>query len=71
MDISETTIASKALERGGALINDTYRVKLEIQQVKTSAGNFKNKYKIKKVLEFHPASIKSQSDWINEIPKSD
>lgn len=64
MDISETDIARKAMERGGALIDDTYKAILEIQQTKTESGRFKTKYKIKKVLEFHPATIRSQADWI-------
>ena len=65
MDISETDIAKRAIERGGALIDDTYKVILEIQQVKTPTGRFTMKYKIKKVLEFHPAKIKTQADWLN------
>lgn len=66
MDISETDIAAKALARGGALIDDTYKVILEIQQTKTPSGKFSVKYKIKEVLEFHPAKMRSQDDWISE-----
>ncbi len=62
IDISETDIAENALERGGALVNDTYKVKLEITQTKTSVGNFKNRYKIKEVVEFHPAKLGSQNE---------
>lgn len=64
MDISETDIAEKAIERGGALIDDTYKVTLEIQQTKTATGQFRVKYKIKNVLEFHPAKMKNQTDWV-------
>lgn len=66
MDISDTSIAAKAIERGGALIDDTYKVILEIQQTKTESGRFKVKYRIKEVLEFHPAKIKTQADWIHD-----
>jgi len=68
MDISSTDIEKKALQRGGALVNDTYKVKLEITQVLTKTKKFKNRYKIKEVLEFHPAKLKSQGNLFNNEP---
>ena len=62
MDISETDIAENAIKRGGALVNDTYKVKLEIAQTKTPSGNFKNRYKIKEVVDFFPAKLEQQND---------
>ena len=32
-DISETSIAKDALERGGAMVNDKYQVRLQISRV--------------------------------------
>ena len=55
IDISETDIAEKAIARGGALVNDRYKVKLEITQTITPSGRTKNRYKIKEVIEFIPA----------------
>ncbi len=60
IDISETNIAEKALERGGALKNDTYLVELQITQIKKPDGGFKNHYKIISVLNFRPATLKQQ-----------
>ncbi|MGQ3487600.1 hypothetical protein [Roseovarius pacificus] len=55
-DISETTIAHDALERGGALVDDTYQVRLEIETPKTPEGKPKKPtYKILEVLRFIPA----------------
>ena len=64
IDISETNIAEKAIRRGGALVNDTYKVVLEITQTKTPTGKYKNHYKIKEVVEFHPAQF--QEDMFDE-----
>lgn len=66
IDISETDIAENAIERGGALVNDTYKVKLEITQTKTQAGNFKNRYKIKEIVDFHPATLVSQNEMFKD-----
>lgn len=54
MDISETSIASNAVERGGVNVGDSYHVRLEITQVEQEAGNFTHRYKIKEVLDFKP-----------------
>jgi hypothetical protein len=66
MDISETDIAQRAIERGGALKDDLYRVRLETQQVVDENGREKVKYKIREVLGFRPARLQSQADWIND-----
>jgi hypothetical protein len=52
MDISETSIASDAVRRGGVNVGDSYHVMLEITQVEQESGNFTNRYKIKEVLDF-------------------
>lgn len=55
-DISDTTIAHDALQRGGALVDDTYQVRLEIETPKTPDGKPKEpSYKILEVLRFIPA----------------
>jgi len=60
-DISDTTIAHDALERGGALAEDTYQVRLEIETGKTPDGNDKKPtYKILEVLRFLPAQPEIQ-----------
>lgn len=56
-DISETSIARDALERGGALVDDTYQVRIEIEIPKTPEGKPKKpSYKILEVLRFIPAN---------------
>ena len=54
-DISETAIARDAIQRGGALVNDLYKVKMEIRQHLTASGNSRVDYKIVRVLDFQPA----------------
>ena len=66
MDISETDIAEKALRRGGALANDTYRVKLQITQTTTESGQIKAHYKILKVIKFNPATLSQQNDMFRK-----
>lgn len=60
MDISETGIAKKAIERGGTSVDDIYRVRLEIIQITTPAGKIKNRYKIKEMLEFRQVNPPKQ-----------
>jgi len=60
MDVSETEIVKKAIERGGTSVDDIYRVRLEITQVTTPAWKIKNRYKIKEVLEFRQVSYPKQ-----------
>ena len=72
IDISETDIAARALERGGALLNDTYKVHLEIQQTQTVQGEMSTRYKVKEVLEFFPAQFPYQHNLIAaDSPKQD
>jgi len=52
VDISDTTIAHDTLVKGQVYIGDTYKVKLEISERETEAGNFVNDYKIVEVLGF-------------------
>lgn len=40
-DISETTIAEDAITRGGALVNDLYKVKMEVTQHLTEGGQIR------------------------------
>ena len=67
MDISDTNIAVDAIRRGGVLIDDSYKVKLQIQQTQTTSGNFKNKFKIKEVLEFRAARVPQQQSLLDKI----
>lgn len=66
MDISETSIASDAIERGGALMDDTYYVRLEIRQEHNPGGKIKNNYKIKEVLNFKPATTRLQKGLFDD-----
>lgn len=70
MDISETDIARNAIQRGAAAMNDTYKVRLEMQQTRTATGKLSARYKIKEVLEFLPASIQVQRDFISDASSS-
>jgi hypothetical protein len=61
MDISETKIAEDALARGGAMVNDSYQVKLEITTPIDSEGRpGRASYKILEVIKFIPGSTESQ-----------
>jgi hypothetical protein len=53
-DIANTTIAHDAIARGGALVNDLYKVKMEVRQHVTAGGNVRLDYKIINVLDFRP-----------------
>jgi hypothetical protein len=55
-DITETTIARDAIARGGALINDLYKVKLQITQHLTKGGAIRPEFKILQVIDFREAS---------------
>ena len=60
MDISDTQIASDAVRRGGAMVNDLYQVRLSMQQFRTSEGRLSARYKILEVLDFKPARLPHQ-----------
>jgi len=63
-DITETTIAKDALQRGGALVNDLYKVKMQIKQHFTKGGAIRLEYKIVSVMDFRssPQQIKFNFD---------
>lgn len=52
MDVSESDLVPIALENGGVLTNDMFRVNLEITQDINHKGDIINRYKVKEVLEF-------------------
>jgi hypothetical protein len=54
-NITETTIARDAIARGGALINDLYKVKLQIIQHLTKGGAIRPEFKILQVIDFREA----------------
>lgn len=56
VDISETDIADQVRARGYVRIGDTWRVKLLVTEKRTASGQYRNEYKIAKVLEFSAAS---------------
>lgn len=53
-DITETTIAQDAIDRGGVMLDDLYRVRMEITEHETKKG-FRKSYKVVEVLDFTPA----------------
>jgi hypothetical protein len=55
VDISATSIASDAIARGGALVNDAYRVELQVTQHVTEGGKVASDFKVIRVLDFLPA----------------
>lgn len=63
MDISETDIAVRAVERGGAMMHDAYRVRLEIRQAMSDKSKFSTTYKIKEVLDFKAAPQQRALDY--------
>jgi hypothetical protein len=54
-DISETSIARDAIARGGAMINDLYKVKMQITQHLTKGGIVRPDIKILQVIDFREA----------------
>jgi hypothetical protein len=54
-DITETSIAKDAIGRGGALMNDLYKVKLQITQHLTKGGAMRPEFKIVQVIDFREA----------------
>ncbi len=66
MDISDTDIASKAMERGGTSVGDAYKVNLIMVQKRTASNRITASYKIKDVLDFRPSTIVDQRDLLEE-----
>jgi hypothetical protein len=60
-DISETSIAKDAAERGGVNFGDTYKARIEMVEKKTKKGSYDFEYKVKEVLEFTPGNRAQQS----------
>lgn len=54
-DITATTIATDAIARGGAMINELYKVRMTVTEYQTPTGQFRHEYKIIEVLDFSPA----------------
>jgi hypothetical protein len=54
-DISDTSIARDAVERGVVADGDIYRVTLQITEHETPTHQFRNEYKILNVLDFIPS----------------
>lgn len=69
VDISESTIARDTIARGGVKVGDTYEVKLEVTEEATKRG-FRNKYKIKEVLDFFNSPPSTQLSLIAPQPRS-
>lgn len=66
-DIGETNIAKDALDRGGALVEDTYQVRLEISTPTLPDGKEgKPEYKILEVKRFIPAKPSSQDELFGD-----
>ena len=59
-DISKTSIAQDAIKRGGALMNDEYKVKAKLVQSRTQSGRISNRYSIVSIEDFKPAEIHPQ-----------
>lgn len=53
-DITETTIADDAIERGYVTPRDVYKVRLEMTEHRTPTDQFRTEYKVLEVLEFEP-----------------
>jgi hypothetical protein len=60
IDISESDIAKQTLERGSIAVGDTYKVRLEMIERKTSTGGFTAEYKVKEVISFMPGHRERQ-----------
>ena len=61
-DISETSIAHDAIDRGGALIGDTYEVMVRLDQTITNrdTGTIRNHYSIISVENFWPGKLQGE-----------
>jgi hypothetical protein len=67
-DISETQIARIALLRGGAMVNDSYQVRLQITTPKPKgAKQGKPTYKILQVIKFVAADTEAQAGLFDDI----
>lgn len=69
MDITATDIAAKAIQRGGAMIDDAYYVRLEIRQEHKGGGKITNHFKIVEVLDFKASRLPYQRDIFRDKPE--
>ncbi len=60
VDISDSGIAEDLLRRGGLQIGDAYFVKLEITEIQTEKGKFRNHYRAISFSQFLPAQKGTQ-----------
>lgn len=65
VDISETDIAKKILERRKIVVGDTFKVKMEIKEEKTKDGKYKSSYKVIEVLDFLPGMEQGDLNLFN------
>lgn len=70
-DISETSIAADAISRGGAMVDDLYKVKMEIVESVSADNKVTTNYKIKEVLEFRPAARQGELSFKVPSPPED
>ena len=70
-DITETDIASNALQRGYVAVGDLYRVRLQITEHKTEAGQFRNDYKILEVIKFVSTIHSEQITFLGQLDEDD
>jgi hypothetical protein len=65
-DISQTSIAKDALERGGAMVNDKYQVRLQKSESNDASG--KTTYKILEVMTFIRADMRASDTETEGVP---
>jgi hypothetical protein len=64
MDVSESNIKDIVFRRGGVLIGDKFKVRLQIAQKQKEDGKITNDYKVLEVIKFYPAP--SQGDILSD-----
>lgn len=69
-DISGTSIAADAFARGHINIGDSWKVRLEIVERRTQAGNFVNDYRVLEVVGFDPGPMQEAMELLPPRPTS-
>ena len=69
MDISESNIGEVVLRHGGVLVDDWFRVMLQVEEGETTDGRTTMAYKVMKVLDFIPAP--RQTDMFSNETNND
>jgi len=64
MDVSESNVRDVVLENGGALVDDRFRVLLQVNERQTESGDKTTEFRVLDVLEFVPAF--RQSDMFHD-----